>query len=218
MPSTTEQTQKNDIIIIAVIHDDVPAPARKTIYADHFQPLVSELESFTERKVNVVFAGGAPYSNFQYKGEEHEETVKRWAASGIQLLDEMRSDGVETNNVTKVILITNNALKGGFIDPFNPLVTGVALLDLPDQTGTFAIASLLTYRSVAYEIGILLGGKPEDSETQFNGWFAETYMTQYRDWAKSNSYTFSAANRQNIKNYLAEKDKVAYLSLSSVRQ
>ena len=53
MTSTTERTRKKDITIIAVVHDDVPESTRKTIYADYFHPLVSELESFTDRKINV---------------------------------------------------------------------------------------------------------------------------------------------------------------------
>ena len=72
--------RKNAIIIIAVIHDDVPESTRKTIYADHFHPLVSELESFTERKVNVIFTGGEPYSNFDYKGNDTIENGAKMAS------------------------------------------------------------------------------------------------------------------------------------------
>lgn len=218
MTSTVKQTQKKDITIIAVVHDDVPQLTRKTIYADYFEPLVKELESFAERKVNVVFAGGAPQSNFHYKGDDVLQTLQRWAPLAANLLDEMKKEGLVVDNLTKVVLVTKGLLKGSLTSLFEDKVLGSALLDLPDNTGTFAISSLITYRTVGFQVGLLLGAKIEDAETQFNGWFAETYMTQDRDWVKSNSYTFSDANRQNIKNYLTEKDKVVYLSLERVKQ
>jgi hypothetical protein len=206
MTSTFKQLKKNDINIIAVVHDDVPELTRKTIYADYFEPLVRELESFTERKVNVVFAGGEPQSNFEYKGDDIDETARRWAPLGESLLEDMINEGLAINNLTLVILLTKELLKGTLTDLFDEQVLGSSLWDSSGQPGAFALASLLTYRSVGYQVGLFLGAKPEDAETQFNGWFAETYMMQARDPVKSNSYTFSAANRKNITNFLANKD------------
>ena len=83
MTLNNEQERKEPINIIAVIHGDVPEATSKTIYADHFQPLVSELESFTERKVNIIFAGGEPYKNFDYKGNDTLKTHAKMAALGF---------------------------------------------------------------------------------------------------------------------------------------
>ncbi|WP_205548262.1 hypothetical protein [Pseudomonas carnis] len=67
MTKTVERTQKKDITIIAAIHDDVTQTKRKTIYADYFHAVVKELESFAERKINVVFAQGEPKATWNTK-------------------------------------------------------------------------------------------------------------------------------------------------------
>lgn len=198
MSSTTQGTPKNAINVIAVVHDDVPGSARKTIYADHFHPLVSELKSFTGRQVHVVFAGGKPYSNFDYKGDEVLKTLQDWEPLGHRLLSEMKKEGLETNNLTKVILLTNDML--------SDRTAGAALLWPPTGTGTVAISSLGSYLFVGHEIGHLLGARHEDYEVQYNGWWSETYMAPKRDLFRTIAYTFSPANRKNIMNYLADKD------------
>lgn len=197
MSSTINPAQKNSITIIAVVHNDVPKSKRETIYADHFYPLVKELESFTERKVHVVFAGAEPYTHFDYKGTDTLDTLQRWESMGFRLLDEMRKEGLITNVLTKVMLVTHDTL--------NDKVAGVALISQPTHSGMFAIASLTSYINVGHEIGHLLGARHEDWEVQFNGWWAETYMTPQRELIRSISYTFSAANRKNINNYLSTK-------------
>jgi hypothetical protein len=193
MTSTTERTRKKDITIVAVVHDDVPESTRKTIYADYFHPLVSELESFTDRKINVVFTGGPPQSNFDYKGADHSKTMQRWVPLAYKLINDMKKEGLELDSLYKVVLLTNDLIDDG--------IGGFAL-----ARDKFAIASLASYFFIGHEIGHLLGAEHEDSEVQFNGWFAETYMTPTRQQIRSISYTFSPANRQNIKNYLADKD------------
>ncbi|VVP45490.1 hypothetical protein PS903_04991 [Pseudomonas fluorescens] len=201
MTSTTEQIQKKPLTIIAVIHDDLPESTRKTLYADHFRHIVTELESFIERKVYVVFAGGEPYSNFDYKGNDSLATLKRWQPLGYRLLREMKDEGLEievNSALTKNVLVTRDVL--------NDKDAGVALVRASGLPSQFAIASVKSYQVVGHEIGHLLGAKHEDSEVQFNPWFADTYMAPKQDMFTANTYTFSPANRQNIKNYLAEKD------------
>lgn len=197
MTSINEQTAKKAITIVAVVHEDVPSSTSETLYADHFRPLVVELESFTERKVHVVFSGSAPYTQFDYKGDDSMATLRRWETMGFKLLSEFKKEGLEVDDLTKVILLTH--------DPLNDQTAGVALIWPATSTGQFAISSLGSYRYVGHEIGHLMGARHEDSETQYNGWWAETYMVPERDNIKSVSYTYSDANRQRIKNYLADK-------------
>ena len=201
MTLNIEQTQKKPITIIAVIHDAVPESTTKTIYADYFQPLVNELESFTERTINVVFAGGEPYSNFNYKGDDLAKTLERWNAFGHKLLQEMRKEGLDidvNSDLTKVVLVTHEML--------NNEAAGAALIWPPARPGKVAIASVKSYQIVGHEIGHLIGARHEDSEVQFTPWFADTYMAPKQDIFAANTYTFSRANRQNIKNYLADKN------------
>ncbi|WP_311884427.1 MULTISPECIES: reprolysin-like metallopeptidase [unclassified Pseudomonas] len=197
--TSLQETQKKDIRIVAILHNDIPQSKRKTLYADYFQPLVKELESFTGRKVDVIFKTGEPHSSFYYK-RDPVEAMELWIPFCNRLMEIMEEEeGYDFDDeLTKFILVTNNALDGG--------TYGVASMDLSPTTGTAAIASLETYSCIGHEIGHLLGATHDDSEILFNGWFAETYVVPQRNNLRSNSYTFSSANRQNILNYLADKD------------
>jgi hypothetical protein len=195
MNPTSAPTEKKAITIFVIIHDDVPESTRKNLYADHFQPFITELQSFIERKVHVIFGRLAPYSNFDYKNENEQMTSSRWENMCFGYLEERRAEGFKTDRLTKVLLVTNENL--------NSRTGGIARIYPPFFSGNSAIASLTSYINVAHEIGHLLGAKHEDYETQFNGWWCETNMSPRSGGITSNCYVFSPANRQNIKNYLA---------------
>jgi hypothetical protein len=195
MTTTIESSQEKKIItIFAVLHDDVPESTRKTIYANYFYPFVSELESFTDRKVNVVFwRNSPPYSTYRYKGENVRWISEQWELLAFEFLKEMRAKGFNTDTTTKVILITKEMI--------NDKHAGVATR----SPGTAAIASITSYITIGHEVGHLLDARHEDSETQYNGWWCDTYMAPEINTLKSNCYVFSKANRQNINDYLAQK-------------
>jgi hypothetical protein len=197
MNNVSEQKKQKKITIYAAIHEDVPKDVKDSIYADHFLPLVKELESFTDHKVSVVFGAGAPYSNFDYKGEDTMATLRKWELLGSKYLDAYRAEGFDTNDIRLVVLVARDRLTRN--------IEGAALVWPPYSAGRFAIASVNGYQVIGHEIGHLLGARHEDSEINYNGWWSESYMTPQRLELRSNSYTFSEANRKNINNYLATK-------------
>jgi hypothetical protein len=197
MNNVSAQKKQKTITIYAAIHEDVPKDVKDSMYADYFLPLVKELESFTDHKVSVVFGAGAPYSNFDYKGEDTMATLRRWELLGSKYLDAYRAEGFDTMGISLAVLVTRDRLTSN--------IGGLALVWPPNNTGRFAIASVTGYQVIGHEIGHLLGAKHEDSEIQYNGWWSESYMTPQREHLRSNSYTFSEANRKNINNYLATR-------------
>lgn len=195
---TSETPGKNSITLFVIIHDDVPITKRETLYEDYFHHLKVELESFIERKIHIVIGNSSPpYSNFEYKGDNLKPILDRWEKLGLRYLREAKEQGFDTNPLSKVVLVTHEQL--------NSKTGGIALLNSYTGAGSFAIASLFSYLAPAHEIGHLLGARHEDFEVQYNGWWGETYMTPQRTSIRSISYHFSPANRQNIKNYLANR-------------
>ncbi|MNI22942.1 hypothetical protein D3C73_765070 [compost metagenome] len=191
-------TNKNDVTIFAIIHNDVPADLRKSIYADYLSHVMGELESISGRKFHVVLGTGEPYSSFVYKDKDRQSMLKRWESLGYKYLQEAEQKGFDTRDLNKVILLTKYGI--------NEETSGIALIDPRINAGKFAISSLERYLNPGHEIGHLLGATHENAEVQYNGWWCETYMTAQPQPIRSTCYKFSETNRQAIKNYLATQD------------
>ncbi|MEX3774658.1 hypothetical protein [Pseudomonas sp. MYb118] len=194
----TTQTDKSPINIFVVVHDDVPPSAKQDMHVNYFAHLADELQSFTDRKVNVIYGAGAPYSRFEYKGDNALEILQRWKKLAEQYLAAYKNEGFIINRLSLVLLFTKDAINGN--------TSGAALVDLPQSNGQFAISSGESYLYPAHEIGHLLGAKHQNFEVNYNGWWCETYMAPNAHLLRTNCYKYSPENREAIKNYLATLD------------
>jgi hypothetical protein len=179
---------KIPIFIHAFIHDDVTQP-QSEIFAEHFLPMVKELEGVTGRRVSVQFIRNQPtYTDFAYMNEDELVTMKKWR-------DRTHDYKVEKNlpstRTTKFILLTKSAL--------NDRVAGLA------GTGQqAAIASLKSAANVGHEIGHTLDALHENSEVFYRGgWWCESYMIPNPKLLVGNCHTFTEANRARISNFLS---------------
>ncbi|WP_460119617.1 hypothetical protein [Pseudomonas sp. S2_C03] len=189
---------KNPIDIFVVIHDDINPSIKQQMAASYFSHLQKELESFTDRKVNIFYGTGSPHNKFDYKGSNETEILQRWEKLGLQWLEFRSKEGFIITQTSLVLLFTAH--------PINENVSGAALVDLRKNGGRFAIASAGSNLYPAHEIGHLLGAKHDDYEVNYDGWWCETYMTPNPHLLRSNCYKYSPANRNAIKHYLASMD------------
>ncbi len=93
----SKKTEK--ITIYAAIHEDVPKDVKDSIYADHFLPLVKELESFTDHKVSVVLVLALLTATLTIRGEDTMATLRKWELLGSKYLDAYRAEGFDTNDI-----------------------------------------------------------------------------------------------------------------------
>lgn len=172
----------------------------ESIKKDYFSWLIDELETISQRKVELTVIGQeiAPkLHNFEYVTENADTALDRWMEVVTEFLHRTAQP---ITPLDKFILLTRNEVVPGKI-------SGISGGN--EHTGSWcAIASLLNYQTAAHEIGHMLGATHEAGEIIYNGWWSETIMISL-DGASSlrtNSYRFSNKNRENIKTYLSQFD------------
>ncbi|MGL6243894.1 hypothetical protein [Pseudomonas sp.] len=181
--------------LFVLFHDDVPESKRSTVYVEHIRPFTAEFEKITGRQISVVFdRSRPPYTNFNYKAEDHKAMFERWK----KLTWTYRAERHDSNEFLfsrndRILLITNDFING------SPLFGGTG--GIATQPGNSAIASLDYKQIVGHELGHSFNAIHEDGEVLYNGWWCETFMFEPLPF-RSNCYVFSEANKKHIKAYV----------------
>jgi hypothetical protein len=186
----------NPLRIFAIYHDDVPESKRSLVAAEYIRPFTTEFESITGRKIHVIFdKNRPPYSNFNYKNEDHKKSIDEWRRLAW-LYKKERNDNKEylVSSNDRILLITNDFINGG---PVFGGVGGVA----NGQPGYAAIASLDFKQVIGHELGHTFNADHEEGEVLYNGWWCETFMFPPLP-IRSNCLVFSEENRKRIKEYV----------------
>lgn len=184
------------IRIFAIFHDDIPKSKRDSIYNEYLHPFIVEFESITGRKAHVVLdENKAPYSNFQYKGDDREKIVAEWGKLAWQYKKKRYDDKeFRASRNDRVLLITNDMING------HPLFGGEAGI-ADAQPGRVAIASLDFKQAIGHELGHTFNADHDDGEVLYNGWWCETFMFPPLP-LRSNCMVFGDGNRKRIKDYV----------------
>lgn len=190
--SANVPTTKFPLFLNVFIHDDIPHAARANLRRDYFAWLLKDLESITGRRIYLeLIENYPPLTNFKYKGDNHDASVKAWAEHATGYAN---SKNLPWSPRTKYLLLTNSKL--------NSATVGAAL---PRQHA--GIASLETYIAPAHELGHMFGATHENAETLLTkGWPCGTNMSAKSNPSrlKANCYLFSDANREAIRAYLSQ--------------
>lgn len=194
VPMAHANQDKNPVTIYAIFHDEVSEEKRQASYQKNIRPFIEEFESFTGRKVSVVFDRNTlPYSNFDYKHDDLDTVMKRWERLATDYRAKRNAEGFPLGSLDRVLLITDGMINGSaaFIG-----TAGVA-----QQPGRFAIASLSFTQNIGHELGHTFDASHDEGEVLYNGWWCETFMFTPLP-LRSSCLKFSEANKARINNYL----------------
>jgi hypothetical protein len=186
---------KDPFRLFVLFHDDVPESKRSTAFVQNIRPFTAEFEKITGREISVIFdRDRPPYTNFNYKAEDHKSMFERWK----KLTWTYRAERHDSNEFLfsrndRILLITNDFING------SPLFGGTG--GVATQPGNSAIASLDFNQTVGHELGHSFDAIHEEGEVLYNGWWCETFMFEPLQF-RSNCQVFSEGNRKRIKAYV----------------
>jgi len=181
---------KRPLFIYLVIHDDLPQAKIDSLVENHFVWLIKDLESFTERRVNLEWIRNVPaLTDYAYKGNNVNELSRLWRDRVDAYIS---THNLPRNQTSKYLLLTNERISAS--------VLGFAI-----DKGYAGVASLETYPAPAHELGHMLGGHHDSAEVLYqNGWWCETNLMPTRVNLRANCYVFSDENKQRIAAHLSE--------------
>ncbi|MBV7571249.1 hypothetical protein KW846_00925 [Pseudomonas sp. PDM32] len=191
---------KKPITIMVIIHSELQDYQKNKLYTDYFAWLKTELELISGREVVILMyhQDEAPHlAEYSYKNEDSSVALKGWINLLHDLYSKISNRDRDEANLTKFLLLTRDSINeklGGLLGGLG----GIAMFK-----GHCAIASIISYRIPAHEIGHMFGATHEDSEVIYDGWWRDTIMlTDEFSGVRGNVYRFSDKNRENIREYL----------------
>lgn len=179
------------LVITVYPHDELAEISDKQLHDDYFQNWLDEMRSFTHHPIEVIFQRSiSGLTDIDYR-----------AMTSNQILDafteeiHVQRSARPFSFMNKDLLLTKESYDRSGLN----FVAGLAHI-----SGNIGIASMSSYAVPGHEIGHMLSATHENAETDFNGWFCETYMVPARFKLRSNCYRYSELNRAAIADYLRD--------------
>ncbi|TDV64359.1 hypothetical protein [Pseudomonas sp. LP_7_YM] len=182
---------KLPIVLTLFLHDELSDTDIRNLDTNYFSWFTEDLESITDRKVEIVPILRTPgYTDFDYRLGDAGKSLYEWDQ---RVIDYVIGENKPRSKRHKYLLITR--------DNLTLLTEGIA-----GSGKRSAIASLSAYRTIAHEVGHLLGATHSDG--QLIGFpFAltcNTNMVASEVFFIKNCYRYSDRAKQSIRNYLKD--------------
>ncbi len=177
------------LVITVYPHDELADISDEQLHERYFQHWLEEMRSFTDHPIEVIYQRSiAGLTDIDYH-----------ALAPHQLLDtftdeiQAQRSGRPFSYMNKDLLLTQARYGTSGMLP---------TAGLPHPSDTTAVASTHSPSDPGHELGHLLSATHEQAQISYNGWPCESYMVPTRTSLRGNCYTYSAANRAAIRNYL----------------
>ncbi len=179
------------IVLTLFLHDQLTEEEVANLGPDYLSWFIKDLVTITGRQVEVVLVRNkAGYTDFDYRLGDADKSLYEWDQ---RIIDYVINNRLPRGKRHKYLLITRNNL--------TLLTEGIAGLGKRS-----AIASLTAYRTIAHEVGHLLGATHADGE--FHATAAplpcNTNMVAGEIFLIKNCYLYSEQSAQVIRNYLKD--------------
>lgn len=185
-------TSRQPVRLYFFYHDDVDASTRRIVPRNYLKDCIDELKKISGREFIIEYkASIAGLTDIPYRGTP-TYVLAEW---NRRVNDYAGKHNLPWSKTTRYVLITREQL--------DAVTLGIAYFQ-----GGVAVASLVTYRTLAHELGHTFGATHEDAELSYNafGVPCETYLYPARDGSRANCYHYSLKNRSNIADFLGTFD------------
>ena len=183
---------KKPIYVNVVFHKDLGYPAEQEFEKTHLALAKKHIENISGREVIVNVIRDAKMRNFNYQSDNDVEYGLRKHYDRNKNPDQAHHSGKP--KIEKTLFVTPEHLS--FSEPGRT-----------DPCHEYGIASYNNARGAAHTLGLLLGATRADGEITYNGWWNDTFMKYNNESPlRGNDLTYSDANKQNIRTYLAKFD------------
>lgn len=182
---------KLPIVLTLFLHDELDHDDIRNLEAKYFSWFTEDLKLITGRTVQIIPILRKPgYTDFDYRLGDADKSLYEWDQKVIDyVIDENKPRGKRH----KYLLITR--------DKLTLLVKGIALVGKRS-----AIASMTGYRTIAHEVGHLLGAEHSDGQLHVTAAPAPCITNMFVEdlFFIKNCYRYSEQSASVFKNYLKD--------------